>query len=126
MKLLLQYLAVGAAGSLGSMCRYFVGMACGRLFGSAFPVGTMVINLSGCLLLGWFMAFIRERVAVSESLRVAVAIGFVGAYTTFSTFAYESNSLLEDGSAIKAAINVFGSLIVGLIAVRLGIYLGSR
>jgi CrcB protein len=59
-------------------------------------------------------------------LRLAVAVGFVGAYTTFSTFAYESNALLEDGAGIKALANMLGSVVLGLVAVRLGIWLGGR
>jgi CrcB protein len=123
MKLVVQYLAVGAAGSLGAILRLLVSTTCGRLFGTAFPIGTLVINLSGSLLLGWFLTLIDERVVVPDTVRLAVAVGFVGAYTTFSTFAYESNSLLQDGSQLKAVVNVLGSVLLGLLAVRLGIWL---
>lgn len=126
MKILTQYLAVAAAGSLGAMLRLLVGTASGRFFGTAFPIGTFVINISGCLFLGWFLTAIEDRISVSATLRLAVATGFVGAYTTFSTYVYESNSLLEQGAEIKALANLAGSVIVGLIAVRLGIFLGSR
>ena len=126
MKELTQYLAIGAAGSVGAMLRFFVSTSCGRLFGAAFPIGTFVINITGSLFLGWFLTVISERVIVSDTLRLAVAVGFVGAYTTFSTFAYESNSLLEDGSGIKAIFNMLGSLLVGLLAVRMGIWMASR
>lgn len=125
MQLLMQYLAVGAAGSLGAVLRLMVSTLCGRLFGTAFPIGTFVINISGSLFLGWFLTVISERAVVSDTFRLAVAVGFVGAYTTFSTFAYESNSLLQDGAGIKALANMFGSLLVGLLAVRIGIWLGS-
>src|SRR5579871_1638578 len=104
MKVLVQYLAIGAAGSLGAMLRYAVSSLCGRLFRTEFPVGTLVINLTGSLLLGWFLAVIRERMPVSDTIRLAVAVGFIGTYTTFSTFAYESSSLLETGSGIKAVV----------------------
>ena len=126
MKLLVQYLAVGAAGSVGAMLRLAVSSFCGQWFGTAFPIGTLVINLSGSLFLGWFLTLIGERFIVSDTLRMAVAVGFVGAYTTFSTFAYESNSLLEDGAAVKALVNLVGSLVLGLLAVRLGIWLAGR
>ena len=126
MKLLIQYLAVGAAGSAGAMFRFFMATFCGRLFGTSFPYGTFIINITGSLFLGWFLTAIRERVDVSDTIRLAVAVGFVGAYTTFSTFAFESNSLLEDGSWIKAMVNVLGSLLAGLVAVRLGVALASR
>jgi CrcB protein len=126
MNVLIQYLAVGLAGSLGAMARLAVSSLCGRLLGTAFPVGTLVINLSGSLFLGWFLTMIGQRYIVSDTLRMAVAVGFVGAYTTFSTFAYETNSLLEDGSVVKATVNVVGSVVLGLVAVRLGIWLAGR
>jgi len=123
---LIQCALIGLAGSLGSLMRYLVGTICGRLFGTAFPIGTLIINLSGSLFLGWFMTTVRDRVGVSDTVRLAIAVGFVGAYTTFSTFVYESNALLEDGALIKALVNMVGSLVLGLIAVRLGIWLASR
>jgi CrcB protein len=131
MKLLIQdllnfltpYFLIGLAGSVGSILRYVVANVSGRLFGTGFPVGTFIINISGSLFLGWFLTIIRDRMIVSDTVRLAVAVGFVGAYTTFSTFVYESNSLLEDGSGIKAMVNMLGSLLVGVVAVRLGIAL---
>lgn len=126
MKLLIQCLAVGAGGSLGAVLRFLVATLCGRLFGTGFPIGTLVINLTGSFFLGWFLTALQERLTVTDTLRLAVAVGFVGAYTTFSTFAYESNSLLTEGAELKAAFNLLGSLILGLAAVRLGILLGGR
>jgi fluoride exporter len=126
MKLLAGYLAVGIGGFLGAIARYFVGSVCGRIFGTTFPVGTMIINLSGSFILGWFLTSIGQRAMVSDAMRLAVAVGFVGAYTTFSTYVYESNGLLQDGSEIKATINLVGSVLLGLIAVRLGMFLGAR
>lgn len=126
MKLLIQYLTIGSAGFLGATLRYFVSTTCGRWFGTNFPVGTFLINVTGSFFLGWFLTAIGQRIIVSDTTRLAVAVGFVGAYTTFSTFAFESNSLLQDGSLLKAAVNMFGSLLSGLIAVRLGIWLASR
>jgi fluoride exporter len=123
MKLLLEYLAVGAAGALGAMLRLLVATVSSRLFGSDFPTGTFIINISGSMFLGWFLTIINNRVAVSDTLRLAVAVGFVGAYTTFSTFAYESNALLEDGAGMKATANLVGSVVAGLVAVRCGIWL---
>lgn len=123
MKVLIQYLAVAGAGALGAALRLFVATMSGRLFGTGFPVGTFIINITGSLFLGWFLAAIGNR-AVSETMRLAITVGFVGAYTTFSTFMYESNSLIEDGLQIKATMNLAGSLIVGLLAVRLGLWLG--
>ena len=117
------YLAVGIAGSFGSVLRYVVGNVSGRIFGTGFPVGTFIINITGSFFLGWFVTIIRDRVIVSDTVYLAVAVGFVGAYTTFSTFVLESSRLLEDGSNIKALANMLGSLVLGLVAVRLGIAL---
>ena len=125
MNVLVQYLAIGAAGSLGAILRYAVSNLCGRLFRTDFPIGTLVINLTGSLFLGWFLTVIRDRITVSDNFRLSVAVGFVGAYTTFSTFAYESNSLLEDGASIKAIVNMLGSLLLGLLAVRVGVWLAN-
>jgi CrcB protein len=122
MKTLVNYLAVGGAGSLGAMFRYFVATVCARWFGTAFPIGTFVINISGSFFLGWLM----QRYPVSNTTRLAIAVGFTGAYTTFSTLMYESSGLWSDGSEIKAVANLLGSLIVGLLAVRLGMALAGR
>ena len=126
MRLLALYLSIGAAGSLGTMARHLVATLCGRLFGAAFPIGTLVINVTGSLFLGWFLTIIRDKVDVSDTLRLAVAVGFVGGYTTFSTFAYETNALWEDGAGIKAVSYMLGSLFLGLLAVRVGIWLAAR
>lgn len=124
--MLMQYLSVAGAGAVGAAFRFFVGSLCGALFRTTFPVGTFVINISGSLFLGWFLAFARNRIVIPDTLRLAIGVGFVGAYTTFSTFMVESNSLLESGSSIKAMGNLIGSLVIGLIAVRFGIWLGER
>jgi fluoride exporter len=126
MKLLIQYLSVAGAGALGAVARLFVGSICGAIFGDKFPVGTFVINISGSLLLGWFLAFAQQRTGISDTIRLAIAVGFVGAYTTFSTFMAESNSLMEIGATARAITYLVGSLAIGLIAVRFGLWLGAR
>jgi CrcB protein len=126
MKFLLQYLSVAGAGALGAVSRLFVGSVCGMLFGKNFPVGTFVINISGSLFLGWFLAFAQQRANISDTVRLAIPVGFVGAYTTFSTFMAESNSLLSIGENAKAITYLIGSLVIGLLAVRFGLWLGAR
>ncbi len=122
---LVPYVAIGVAASVGAILRYLVGIACGRLFGSGFPIGTFVINVTACVLIGWFMTIARSR-GVSDATRLAVAVGFIGTYSTFSTFAYESSALLEQGAGIKAFVYMLGSMIGGLVAVRVGIVLAGR
>jgi len=122
---LVPYLAIGVAASAGAVLRYLVGVVCGRLFGTGFPVGTLVINITACVFIGWFMTIVTSR-GVSDTVRLAVAVGFIGTYSTFSTFAYESNSLIQEGAGIKALGYMLGSLVGGLVAVRLGIALAGR
>ncbi|MEI8197528.1 MAG: fluoride efflux transporter CrcB [Phycisphaerae bacterium] len=121
--MLLEFLVVGLAGSLGAMLR----LAVARIFTwSAFPIGTLLINLSGSMFLGWFLTVISDRYVVSEAIRLAIAVGFVGAYTTFSTYMYESDRMLQDGAGIRATLYLVGSVVLGLVAVRAGIILGRR
>ena len=119
--LLLRYLAVGAAGFVGAIARYLIATLFGN-FGKAFPLGTLVINVSGSLFLGWFLTYCTLR-GVSDMTRLAIGTGFVGAYTTFSTFMSESNNLVADGRGFAAILNLLGSLILGILAVRLGMAL---
>jgi CrcB protein len=117
------FIAIGFAASMGAMLRYGVATLCGRFVATKFPVGTFLINMSASLFLGWFLTFIEHRVSVSDTTRLAVAVGFVGTYSTFSTFAYESNALLADGAQLKALVYMVGSVVGGLIAVRIGVAL---
>lgn len=132
MKLLLQILLVASGSAIGGLARWGVSIASARLFGTAFPWGTLIINLSGCLLLGWFSTFIGERVVEgkvpwlhADDWRLIVAVGFAGAYTTFSTFELESHGLLRNGDGLSAITYLFGSVFLGLLAVRAGIVLAE-
>ena len=126
MRVLIQSLAVGAAGFLGALTRFGVAALFGRWINVRFPLGTFVINITGSLFLGWFLTFIGGRYPVSDTMRLAVATGFVGAYTTFSTFMWESSRLVDDGAGLEAIVYLLGSLLVGLLAVRLGIIIARR
>jgi fluoride exporter len=121
-QILLRFLAIGLAGSVGAILRYVIALLFGRL-NIRFPAGTFFINITGSLFLGWFLTHIAGR-NYSDTFRLAIGVGFVGAYTTFSTFMYESNKLIDDGAGISAMANLIGSVVCGLIAVRLGIWLG--
>jgi len=116
--LLLRYLAVGTAGFVGALARVFVATLFGRL-PIRFPVGTLVINVSGSLFLGWFLTHISTR-QVSDTVRLAIGAGFVGAFTTFSTFMYESSRLADEGAGLEAIMNLLGSLMLGVLAIRAG------
>jgi CrcB protein len=121
---------VAAGSSLGGVARWGVTLWFGRLIGSAFPWGTLFINISGSLFLGWFTTVLAERLVLSDTswlrpddLQLLVAVGFTGAYTTFSTFEYETHRLLGDGDGLAGAAYVALSVFIGLVAVRLGVLL---
>ena len=120
----LRFLAVGCAGFVGATLRWLVSVFFNQ-FGLTFPLGTFVINLTGSLFLGWFFYY-SQRHQISDMTRLALGTGFVGAYTTFSTFMFETDALARKGAMLEAAANLGASVILGLIAVRIGVYLGQR
>jgi CrcB protein len=129
-RLLFQIGLVSFGSALGGLARWGVGVWAGRLLGTAFPWGTFFINLSGSFFLGWFSAVLSEKLVLgphswlrADDLRLMVAVGFTGAYTTFSTFEYEAHGLLRDGDSWAGLTYLFASVFLGLLAVRLGINL---
>jgi fluoride exporter len=116
---------VGLGGFLGANARYLLGGWIASRLGVGFPYGTYVINVSGSFILGFFLAFAQDRAWVAPSARLMFAVGFVGAYTTFSTFEYESIRLLQDEELLLAAVYLIGSIVSGSVAVIAGIALGS-
>ena len=122
--LILRYLAIGSAGFVGAVLRVMVATLFGRL-NWRFPIGTLFINVAGSLFLGWFLTYAGSR-NVSDMTRLAIGAGFVGAFTTFSTFMYETSLLTDKGAGIEAILNLLGSLLLGILAVRLGIALAHR
>jgi fluoride exporter len=116
---------VGLGGFLGANARYLLGGWIASRLGVGFPYGTYVINVSGSFILGFFLAFAQDRAWVAPSARLMFAVGFVGAYTTFSTFEYESIRLLQDEQLLLAAVYLIGSIVSGSVAVIAGIALGS-
>lgn len=115
---------VGLGGFLGANARYFLGLWAASRLGIHFPWGTFIINVSGSFLLGVIATLVNLKlVPFGDHMRLTFAVGFLGAYTTFSTYELESHALLEGGNWWPAAANLFGSLASGLIAVRLGIAL---
>ncbi|HEX3659035.1 MAG TPA: fluoride efflux transporter CrcB [Pirellulales bacterium] len=123
------WVALGSA--CGGLLRWAVGIAAGRLLGTSLPYGTFIINITGSLFLGWFLTRLDQRPLGDSSawprtddLRLLVAVGFTGAYTTFSTFEWESHGLLRDGETAAGTLYLIGSVLAGLLAVRLGVVLG--
>lgn len=120
-----KFLWISAGAILGANIRYWVGYWASQRIGVSFPYGTLIINLSGSLLLGFFMTLATERYLVDPRWRILVTVGFLGAFTTFSTFTYESFNLISDGQWIAGLINLFGSTILGVLAIGVGMVLGK-
>jgi len=119
---LLPYLLVGTGSFVGGNARYIIGRWVGGVIDARFPLGTFLINVGGSFLLGFLAGLLATRALPhSDSLRLALGVGFCGGFTTFSTFEYENHALLEDGLWLTAAANMALSLVVGLLALRLGI-----
>jgi CrcB protein len=122
MAALMPYLLVGVGGFIGANARFIVARLVGALFETRFPLGTFLINVSGSFLLGVLGTVVAQKVTPnSESMRLALGVGFLGAFTTFSTFEFETHALFDDGSWLTATTNIFASLFIGLLAVRAGI-----
>ena len=116
--------AVIVAGAVGALSRYGLdGFVSNRISGQ-FPWGTFVVNISGCVLIGFLSTALTERFAIDPALRIALTVGFVGSYTTFSTWVLESTQLAQNGSLMIAVLNLGGSVIAGCVAVLGGAALG--
>jgi len=122
----MRYLLVGTGGFLGAIARYAVGVWCETFWRRDFPLATFLVNITGCFILGLFLTLAAERLPIDPRLRLFVATGFVGAYTTFSTFEYETQRLTTTGAFGWALVNVLASVAIGFLAVRLGVQLGRR
>jgi len=120
---LLKYIAIGVGGFLGAIARYALGVYIGSRYGVRFPLGTFVINVSGSFLLGLILALLA-RTTASAYWRYLIPIGFIGAYTTFSTFEYETLRAIQDGQVMTGLLNVGLSLVLGFIAVWAGASIG--
>lgn len=122
----IKYLAVGLGGAVGAIARFYIGSTSVGNKGAPFPTATFIINISGSFIIGFFLTLATEKIPLSPYVRLAVAVGFVGAYTTFSTFEYETARLVEQGNLLYAFLNVLLSFVIGLAAVFSGIFLARK
>ncbi|SRR5579871_3335738 len=113
-------------GAIGTLARYGLQGVVQLRMGSSFPYGTLLINLSGCFLLGLIGQFTLNRVVIPPDWRVAIAVGFFGGYTTFSSFGWETAKMLEDGEWLRASTYVGASVFAGLLLSIAGIRLANR
>ena len=117
-------IGIAVAGALGALARYGVEGVVSNRWPGAFPWGTFVVNVTGAFLLGFLFVLLTERFTIDAWARSALTIGFLGAYTTFSTLSFETYRLIEDGAVGLAVANSLGSLAAGLVAVYLGVGAG--
>ncbi len=120
-------LAVGFGGFFGCIARYLVGVVISRLFAeSLFPFATLVVNIFGCLLIGLFSNLAENTWVISPQAQLFIAVGFLGGFTTYSAFSYQTLILMRDGHLLSAALNVTAHIVFGFGAVWLGALIAKQ
>jgi CrcB protein len=117
------FLLIGLGSILGANARYYLSAFAASRWGAAFPYGTLLINVTGSLIIGFFFGLVAARFGVSASARLVVATGFLGSYTTFSTFTFETIALSRAGEYRLALVNALGSIALGVAAAASGLTL---
>ncbi len=117
-------LLIGAAGAVGALARYGLGGLVQRYSGVTFPWGTFIVNMLGSFLFGFVWSLVEQRLVVSVETRVIILSGFLGAFTTFSSFMFETSSLIGEGQWWLASLNIVGQITLGLVAMFLGLAAG--
>lgn len=112
-------------GTAGTLSRYVLSGFIHQIFGAQFPYGTLTVNLLGCFLIGFLAAISEEKFVLDSNARLLLMVGFCGAFTTFSTFIFESANLIRDGQTMSALINVLASVLLGFLVFRAGIFLAE-
>jgi CrcB protein len=115
-----EVLVVGLGGFAGAVARWALAGVVQQWSGARFPLGTFAVNLVGCFAIGAFMTAAQERLPIGPETRLFVALGFLGSFTTFSTFGYETLELMRTGDYLRAVLNVAGQVALGILAVALG------
>lgn len=118
-------LLLAGAGALGSLSRYGLGGLVQRIGGSGFPYGTLVINVLGSMAVGFIMQIALNSNVMTVTTRIVITIGFLGAFTTFSSFSYETVRLLENDAWLSAILNIGGNLGLGILATVFGLAVGK-
>ena len=112
------------AGGLGSLSRYLLSGAFQRAINISFPIGTYLVNIIGCFMFGLIWAYAQDRLSLSPEFRVIILTGFMGAFTTFSTFIFEAAALLDSAQWPYFLLNIVGQIITGVILLKFGLTLG--
>ena len=119
-------MVIGIGGFIGANVRYWLSLWAAETFGNRFPWGTLIINVSGSLILAVFVAYAFNHTTLDPRLRLLLAVGFCGAYTTFSTYAVDSVALIQAGDWMGGLSNIIVTNVVCIISVIIGLILGSR
>jgi CrcB protein len=121
-----QTFAIAAGGALGALLRFWGANWVYSLLGRGFPYGTLVINIAGSLAMGFCYAWLVERASLGPEWRALIMVGFLGAFTTFSTFSIETLNLIEGGALLKAVLNMVLSVVLCVVAAWLGLVAGRQ
>lgn len=116
------YFAIASA--VGGFARYFLAGFIYQIFGTSFPYGTLIVNLIGCFLVGLLATLADDKFLLNPQMRLILMIGFCGAFTTFSTFMFETSNLIRDGETVRALLNVLISVVIGFFVFRAGVLIG--
>ena len=123
---MIRYLLVLFGGGVGALARYVAASAIMARFGGKFPLGTLVINVTGSFLIGFLMTMLTERFQLDPRWRLLLVVGFLGGYTTFSSFEWEPHTSVREGALWAGMLNVVSSVMLGYVAVWLGVMLAKR
>ncbi len=119
----MELLAIAVGGALGAVARFSLGNTIGEVFGTDFPYGILFINILGSFLMGVLFVFLVEEGHLPAVWRSALMVGFLGAFTTFSTFSMQALGLMEEGRLIAAASYVIGSVVLSILALMIGVFI---
>ena len=123
---MIRYVLVLIGGGAGALARYVAASAIMTRFGGKFPLGTLTINVTGSFLIGFLMTMLTERFSLDPRWRLLLVVGFLGGYTTFSSFEWETFTSVRDGALSTGMLNIASSVVIGYIAVWLGVSLARR
>ena len=123
--MLQKFVYLGLAGAAGTIARYCLSGIVQRNVATTFPLGTAAINIIGCLFFGLFWAFVENRLSITGQMRTIIFVGFFGAFTTFSSFVFETGQLLDESQWLWAAGNVLFQNVIGIVCILTGLAIGK-